>query len=128
MAARRVSGTCLATIGCVAAMALPAPAAAAAGALSPSPTSLGFTSVAVGTGKAEAVTFTNAGTTTTMGAMALEAEEPPGQFEIEPALTDCDGAVLEDAQSCVINIAFHPTAAGEKKATLVVNSDAENSP
>jgi hypothetical protein len=105
------------------------PATAVAGTLIPSPTSLEFSSVPVGATQVKAVTLTNAETTTTIGAGKLEGEEPTGQFAIEPSPgSDCEGQEIEVGHSCVFEIIFHPTSAGEKRATLRVESNATNNP
>ena len=101
------------------------PAAAAAGTLSPTSGNLGFGTVPVGGGGGETITFTNSGTTTMMGTATIVGKDAD-QFEVEPVLSDCDGAVLEDTESCIFHVVFLPTSAGEKEATLVVTSDATN--
>ena len=126
MRKRGYSPVCLAAPICVALLAMPA--AASPGTLSPSPSGLEFGSTVVGTGIGKSVAFTDSGTATTVGAATLEAEEPPGQFEIAAVGSDCQGAVLEDTESCTLAIVFHPTAGGEMKATLALAGDASNSP
>ncbi len=97
------------------------PATAAAGILSSNSTDLAFGQVAVGTGIEEAVALENEGTDTNLETATLAGPDA-SQFEIEAA--ECVGAKLENEQSCTIHATFHPTARGEMKATLVVESDA----
>jgi hypothetical protein len=126
MPARGLLATGLAALCSVGAMVVPA--YAAAGMLSPSPPDVAFPTLAVGTEQSEAVTLENSGTTTTVALAKLEGTDPT-QFKVVSAgAEDCEGAVLADTQSCVVDIVFSPTSAGQKEATLIIESDATNSP
>jgi hypothetical protein len=127
MTIREYPAILLPALGCAVLLILPA--AAKAGTLTPSPSPLEFRSVPVGTTEVEAVTFANTESTTTIAAVSLEEEEPTGQFAIEPGGENgCEPGELPAGESCVVEVAFHPTAAGEMKATLVVESDAMTDP
>src|SRR5262249_34966226 len=92
---------------------------------------LEFASVAVGFNQAKAVTLNNADSPTQIEGIVLEKEEPTGQFAIQPpqVSSDCEeGNTVEAGNGCEVTIFFHPTSGGEKKATLVVESDATNNP
>jgi hypothetical protein len=117
----------LAALGCGALLLLPA--TAAAGNLSNSTPALVFGQVVVGAGYEESVAITNEGTDTTIEALTLTGTDP-SQFEIVPAGSDCEaGLVLKEVEegegeSCIVHIVFHPTSTGAKKATLLVESNA----
>jgi hypothetical protein len=130
MPSRVRQATLLAALCCGAGLLLPAAALAAGGTLTPSPAPLEFASAPVGFTQVEAVTLNSEGAGTKIGSMKIEDEEPPGQFGIQtPQGTDCEeDKEIQEGQSCLVNIAFHPTAPGEMKATLVVESDAMNNP
>jgi hypothetical protein len=109
---------------------LPVPAAAMAGTLKAEPSPLEFTSAPVGFTQAKAVTLTAETTNAMIEGIKLEDEEPIGQFAIQPPQeSDCkEGKEIQAGISCEIVIFFQPSAAGEKKATLIVESNATNNP
>ena len=111
----------LAALACSVPLLLPA---TAAGELSPSSSEIDFGPVSIGSIANEAVILANyeVEMPTTVQMTNLEAEEPPGQFEVEGA--GCEGAVLDEGQTCAIYVTFLPTVTGEAKATLVIENDA----
>ncbi len=76
-----------------------------------------FGSVLLGATSARAVTVTNSGT----GDLHVGATTVSGPFA---AAAGCANATLAPAASCVIDLAFTPTAAGVSAGSLAVSSDA----
>jgi hypothetical protein len=77
-----------------------------------------FGSVTVGASGTQTVTVTNTGN----AALHLADATAGGAFTI--VANTCAGATLTPAATCVITVAFAPTAAGNAAATLTVSSDA----
>ena len=96
------------------------PASAVAGTLSANPPSVSFGNVFVGNTAIQNVTITNSGADTTIGDDTFTGT---GQSSFS---TDegCDGQVLGNGGSCVIQVSFQPSARGGRIAALNVPSDA----
>ena len=78
------------------------------------------------TGTPWTFTYTAAGRAgTVVGEPAITGANP-GDFTI--AGTTCTGKTLGQDQTCVVNVAFTPTAGGLREAELVVPSDADTGP
>ncbi|MBI3043895.1 MAG: choice-of-anchor D domain-containing protein [Betaproteobacteria bacterium] len=87
------------------------------------PGTLAFGGVEVGTSAVQTVTLGNAGNATLDG---VSLSVTPGQ-DFSIASSDC-GATLAPGQSCAIAVAFAPSAAVSRNATLGVSSNASGSP
>jgi hypothetical protein len=83
-----------------------------------SSSALSFGSVTVGASGTQTVTVTNTGN----AALHLADATAGGAFTI--VANTCAGATLAPAATCVITLAFAPTAAGNAAATLSIASDA----
>ena len=77
-----------------------------------------FGSVAVGASGTQSVTVTNSGN----GVLHLTGASAGGAFTI--VANTCSGASLAPGATCVITLAFAPSAAGNAAGTLTVASDA----
>ncbi len=91
-----------------------------------SPSNLNFGNQAVGTtSTAQPVTFNNSGNVPlTISSVAVVGANP-GDFAIKS--NNC-GSSLAANSSCTINVAFAPTSAGARAATLTITDNAPNSP
>lgn len=90
------------------------------------PQSLSFGTVNVGVASAaQAVTLQSTGTTTISIASVTITGANPGDFSI--AGNTC-GSSLQGSATCSISIAFNPTAAGSRTATLVISDTPSGSP
>src|ERR1019366_4780998 len=90
------------------------------------PTTLTFAAQPVGTTSAvQTVTLTNAGTT----ALAINSIAVTGSNSTDFALPskNCTTS-LAASSSCLINVAFTPTAAGTRTGTLTITDNASGSP
>jgi hypothetical protein len=103
-----------------------------AGPSSIAPTSNDFGSVAVSGEASQWFTFRNDGVGFTSGTATITGTDAD-QFQI--AVDECSDVYLpyvddldRTIRTCVINVAFNPTSAGGKSATLSVPSGASNSP
>jgi hypothetical protein len=92
-----------------------------------SPTTRAFPSAYVGTRTATSgIDVVNAGTASLAVTAVSLAGSHPGDFVIT---TDgCRGRTLLPASSCAIQVAFEPTAAGARSASLRITSNAAGSP
>jgi Big-like domain-containing protein/HYDIN/CFA65/VesB family protein len=79
---------------------------------------VGFGSVTVGASGTQTVTVTNSGN----GVLHLADATAGGAFAIVG--NTCAGATLAPGATCVVTLAFAPTAAGNATASLTVDSDA----
>lgn len=96
--------------------------ALAAATLGVSPAAIAFPSTVAGTtSTAMTATFTNAGGCMTTGSLVTSlAGSDPTSFAITS--DTCAGQALATGASCTVGIAFAPTAAGSRAATLTVSS------
>ncbi len=95
---------------------------ATAAAASYSPASLSFANTTIGsTATSQTITVTNTSTTTTLtlNSVVLSGTSP-GDF----TLTDGCGGTLKANRTCTFTVAFKPTAAGVRTATITVNDSA----
>jgi hypothetical protein len=91
--------------------------------LSIDPTAQNFGDQAIGS-PTDATTFTvtNDGTETT-GPLEVGFAEGGNNDQFVIGAEDCDGAALDPAEQCTVDVTFEPTATGPLAATLVVEGD-----
>jgi hypothetical protein len=98
-------------------------------ALTASPVSLSFAGETVGSTSAPStVTLTSSGigpVTIPDGGVTISGLHP-GEYSIDSE--DCESQVLDNGETCEIDVTFHPTATGTRSATLEVAHDAAGSP
>jgi sugar lactone lactonase YvrE len=94
--------------------------------LSVTPTALSFGSQIVGaTGAAQTVTFSNfSGATITFGGLGFVG---PNSADFSTTANTCV-ATLATGSSCSVSLAFNPSAAGARSASLILIDSAANSP
>jgi hypothetical protein len=81
----------------------------------------------VGTASAaKAVTIANHGTADLLPTAAVLGGTDPGDFSI--VKDGCGGATVAPAASCTVEVAFAPTASGDRSATLTVADNSATSP
>ena len=94
-----------------------------AGSVTASPSTVNFGSQNVGTsGPATVVTLTNGTAATVHVNSAATSGANAGDFPLSS--NSCPGANLGAGASCRVSVAFHPTAAGARSATLTFNDTA----
>jgi CSLREA domain-containing protein len=90
-----------------------------------SPTSLDFGTTQIGEpAPAQTVTLTSAGTGPVTVDQVSIAGEAPGSFAIVAGSDECSGETLAPTETCTVEVAFRPTAAGSLEATLVIAGSA----
>ena len=94
-------------------------------AISVSPVSLSFTGVLLNNSQTRDVNISNTGTgDLSIGAISLSGPNA-NHFRI---VGGCTGQILPPSGKCIFSISFTPTAAGEKNASLSVQSNDPDSP
>lgn|GEM_PF-4114223 len=91
------------------------------------PTNLNFsTQESRTTSQAKTVTVTNlSGTTLSITNVAFTGDQPQ---DFDKSTDTCLGASLDQGRSCIISVAFAPTAEGDRTADLTIIDNATNSP
>jgi hypothetical protein len=99
-----------------------------AAAISISPTSENFGNVNVGTSSTQIFTISNTGTVAlTVSSTSLSGGDS-AMFSMTPGTCPSLTPTINAGQSCTINVTFAPTSTGTESATLVITSNAYNSP
>jgi hypothetical protein len=101
-----------------------------------SPTSLGFGARLLGSSSLKTVTLTNLGSTPlSISSLAVVSFAPlspwgtkAGDFAIQSSSTCAVGSTVAGEGNCTINLAFKPSAAGARSATLVISDSDPRSP
>ncbi len=88
------------------------------------PASADAGTVQVGKNSSASVTLTNSGTL----ALHVQSAAVSGASEFAIATDTCSGVVVEPGATCVVTVAFTPTASGARTATLTFADDAAGAP
>ncbi len=100
----------------------------AAAEISISPTSKNFGNVTGDTSSSQGFTITNTGRATLAISSTSLSSGDSAMFSVTPGTCPSLTPTISAGQSCTINVTFTPTSAGTKSTTLVITSNAYNSP
>ncbi len=96
--------------------------------ISISPASKNFGNVNGGTSSSQVFTITNTGTATLTISSTFLSDGDSAMFSVTPGTCPSVTPMISAGQSCTISVTFTPTSAGPKTTTLVITSNAYNSP